>query len=282
MKRNISDVDQFIVVKKHKQEHRLLNSFVCWKRIGSGTSGTVYRAFDKEHGKTVAIKRINNYADGNWERHFLQKFRNKPNIIQIQDSVIITKNQNQKIYLILEYCSYDLHKIIQTRVLTPLLIQQYMSQLLRGFESIHDKKIIHCDLKPQNILIHKDNSLRIADFGLASPCEKDMSPNVVTLWYRAPELLRQERQYDESIDIWSIGCVFAEMLLKEPLFRKGNEKTMLSLQQEFTKSIHQLFPREDFGNDAIDLLEKMLQYEPKKRIDIKQALKHPYIVQNIL
>ena len=76
--------------------------------------------------------------------------------------------------------------------------------------------------------------------------------------------------------------MFAEMLLKEPLFRKGNEKTMLSLQQEFTKSIHQLFPREDFGNDAIDLLEKMLQYEPKKRIDIKQALKHPYIVQNIL
>jgi len=184
------------------------------------------------------------------------------------------------------------------------LVQSYTKQLLQGLTYCHQRRIVHRDLKPQNLLIDKKGSLKIADFGLARAfCVpvRQYTHEVVTLWYRAPEILLGSPTYSIPVDIWSAGCIFAELLSKKPIFPGDSEIDQLfkifrqmgtptdemwhgctslpDYKPSFPKWKKQEFSKA-FENTqslaAIDLLEKMLTYEPAQRITAREALNHPY------
>ena len=180
-------------------------------------------------------------------------------------------------------------------------IKYFMYQIFDGVAYCHSKKIIHRDLKPQNLLIEKTGKLKIADVGLARSFSIPVRPytkEVLTLWYRAPELLLGNAEYTISVDIWSIGCIFAEMYLRHPLFQGDNENSQWKIINEIMgsptpdiwpdivkmpgyngvslmnepKKKSEVIPNMD--ETALDLLMGMLQYDPSKRITAKQALTH--------
>lgn len=181
-----------------------------------------------------------------------------------------------------------------------------MYQLLKGIAYCHEKLVLHRDLKPQNLLINRKGELKIADFGLArsfgAPV-RSYSPEVVTLWYRSPDVLLGSPYYSTSVDLWSIGCIFAEMVLKRPLFPGSDTKDQLHRIQrvlgkptllnwpglaEYAEYSEPSFWLEDRvplnlskvvpGLDAngIDLLSRFLRYAPDMRISAEEALLHPY------
>lgn len=130
-----------------------------------------------------------------------------------------------KMYLVFEYLEMDLKKKIDTlgagNSFAPAVIKNYLFQLINGVAACHSRRIIHRDLKPQNILLGPNDELKIADFGLARAFGIPIRPytkEVVTLWYRAPELLLGAPEYSTPVDMWSVGCIFAEIVSKRPLF----------------------------------------------------------------
>lgn len=128
--------------------------------------------------------------------------------------------------MVFEYCECDLRKLMNERQLTEEEIQRFTRQLLLGIKYAHENRIIHRDLKPQNLLIDIQGNLKIADFGLARSFTYPIQPlthEVVTLWYRAPEVLLGQEIYTVSIDMWAVGCIIAEMYLSEPFFNGSSD-----------------------------------------------------------
>lgn len=184
------------------------------------------------------------------------------------------------------------------------MVKSFLYQLLNGTAKCHKHKVLHRDLKPQNLLINRENVLKLADFGLARAFGipvKNFTHEVVTLWYRAPDILMGSKDYNTSVDIWSVGCIFAEIVTKRPLFPGKNEEDQLlkifkirgtPSADEWNgitelagyKSDFPIYEKEDLSNhvpglsqDGLDLLEQMLIHDPNKRISAKDALKHKYL-----
>ena len=183
-------------------------------------------------------------------------------------------------------------------------MQSYLYQLLKGVAYCHSHRVIHRDLKPQNLLIDMDGALKLADFGLARAFGipvRTYTHEVVTLWYRAPEILLGSRHYSTAVDVWSVGCIFAELAANgAPLFKGDSEidqifkifQVMGTPKERDWPGIEELpdyqpsfpsWPAQPLAKrlpalepDGIDLLERMLIYEPGKRISAKEALLHPY------
>jgi len=279
-------------------------------KLGEGTYGIVYKAVDKTTGETIALKKIRLFEDegipGTAIREIsLLKELSHKNIVTLHDVV----TSGKQVFLVFEFLDNDLKQYLDLKKkkhepLDPLLIKSYMYQIVKGIAFCHCHRVLHRDLKPQNLLIDKKGYIKLADFGLARAFNlpvRTYTHEVVTLWYRAPEILLGTKHYSTPVDIWSIGCIFAEMVLQTAIFAGDCEIDQLykifqtlgtPTEQEWPgfsqlPNYQSLFPvwkenhlstilKEYIDEDGLDLLERMLVYEPSKRISAKAAMNHPY------
>ncbi|MES1919025.1 cyclin-dependent protein serine/threonine kinase activity [Bonamia ostreae] len=211
------------------------------KKIGEGTYGAVFKT-ESPTGMNVALKKINleNEHEGFpitalREIKMLKAIRH-PNIISLLDVIPVhTGGRRPDFHLIFEYLDHDLAGLMASGevVLQEQHVKHCLYELLRGLEYLHNRcKLIHRDVKLSNILVGKDGSIKIADFGLARQHysdKRDYTGRVVTLWYRAPELLLGIKNYSTAIDIWAAGCVFSEIVFGKPAFPGETEIQQLTL-----------------------------------------------------
>lgn len=288
-----------------------LSDYQRQEKIGEGTYGVVYKALDiKNNNRVVALKKIRLESEEEGvpsttirEISLLKELKDE-NIVRLYD---IIHSESNKLYLVFEFLDLDLKKYMESIPqgvgLGARMIKRFMNQLLKGIKHCHSHRVLHRDLKPQNLLIDKDGNLKLADFGLARAFGVPLrayTHEVVTLWYRAPEILLGGKQYSTGIDIWSVGCIFAEMCNRKPLFPGDSEideifrifKIMGTPNENTWPDVIQFpdfkpaFPKwtkkklsyyiSNLNSDGIDLLENMLAYDPCNRISAKRALKHPY------
>jgi len=209
------------------------------------------------------------------------------------------------VYLVLEQMQCNLSKVIKHQKLNERHHKWFVYQMLRGLKYIHSAGVIHRDLKPENILVNgNDCTLKITDFGLARGVlkeEKNLTEYVVTRWYRSPEVMCSPKQYDEKVDVWAVGCILAELLLRRPLFPGGNHIEQLRLiflilgtppnldwisTDEAKAWVKLLSPCEgkklraifkSASKSALSLLSGLLEVDPKKRISVDEALGHDYV-----
>ena len=291
------------------------------EKLGEGTYGIVYKAQNKVTQDIVALKRIRLDKEEEGipctavrEISLLKELHHK-NIVRLLDIL----HTEKKLTLVFEYLDSDLKKFMDylssSSSGTPVflentmpdaeLIRSFIYQLIKGMAYCHEKLVLHRDLKPQNLLINRKGELKIADFGLArsfgAPV-RTYSSEVVTLWYRSPDVLLGSRYYSTSVDLWSIGCIFAELVLKRPLFPGANVPDQLHRIQRLLgrpklrdwpglqdypeykdpafwldaepMELADVFPT--LEPHGIDLLSRFLQYSPDLRISAAEALMHPY------
>ncbi|CAK7328588.1 unnamed protein product, partial [Dovyalis caffra] len=202
------------------------------EKIGEGTYGVVYKARDRVTNETIALKKIRLEQEDEGvpstaiREISLLKEMQHGNIVRLQDVV----HSEKRLYLVFEYLDLDLKKHMDSSpefANDPRLVKTFLYQILRGIAYCHSHRVLHRDLKPQNLLIDRQtNALKLADFGLARAFGipvRTFTHEVVTLWYRAPEILLGSRHYSTPVDVWSVGCIFAEMVNQKPLFPGDSE-----------------------------------------------------------
>ncbi|MFS7906977.1 putative mitogen-activated protein kinase NTF4 CMGC-MAPK family [Helianthus anomalus] len=280
--------------------------------IGKGAYGIVCSALNSETNEHVAIKKIANAFDNKIDaKRTLREIKllrhmDHENVVAIRDIIPPPeRNAFNDVYIAYELMDTDLHQIIRSnQSLSEEHCQYFLYQILRGLKYIHSANVLHRDLKPSNLLLNANCDLKICDFGLARvTSETDfMTEYVVTRWYRAPELLLNSSDYTAAIDVWSVGCIFMELMDRKPLFPGRDHVHQLRLLMELIgtpseaelgflnenakRYIRQLqhYPRQSFNEKfpqvhpaAIDLIEKMLTFDPRQRITVEDALAHPYL-----
>lgn len=285
-----------------------MSRYVMKEKLGQGTYGVVFRCEDSHTGQSVAMKKISEQRPEEGvpsiairEIALLREVQH-PNVVALLNVL----PRDRELMLIFEYVDQDLKKLLDSRI-TPFHGQKLkwiMYQLLQGMAACHAKRIVHRDLKPQNILVSKNEGVvKIADFGLARAFHVTLhsyTREVVTLWYRAPEILLGERHYRPAVDIWSLGCIMAELATKRALFPGDCEIHQLFLifktfgtpseaswpgvtkLAQYNEGYPQWRPA-DLRNyvpgiDAhgLNLLKGMLQVDPLERISAPAALQHPW------
>lgn len=310
------------------------------KQIGVGSYSIVCSCYDKKEGRNVAVKKVTNVFDdiNDARRIFremkLLRFLNHENIVPLLN---VQKPDNKStfndVYIITELMETDLHRVIYSRQeLSDEHIQYFIYQILRGILYMHSAGIIHRELRPANILANKNCDLKICDLGLDhgllkdddnsvqklienpnlnielsnemiyDDSRKDLTEKVIARWYMAPECILSPNEYSKAVDIWSIGCIFAELLGRQPLFPGDNyldqiqkiisvlgspneadlsfitnekQKAFVNkLARRTSQSFAVMFP--NANPVAVDLLEKMLMFSPNKRYTVEQCISHPY------
>mmetsp|Transcript_969 Transcript_969/g.1211 ORF Transcript_969/g.1211 Transcript_969/m.1211 type:complete len:480 (+) Transcript_969:111-1550(+) len=304
---------------------RDISEFQKLETIGQGTYGHVYKASDKTTGEIVALKKIkmDNEKEGFpitaiREIKILKSLRHE-NIVELKE-IVTSKGQDQKtlknVYMVFEYLDHDLAGLLDSPEVTmsETHTKCYMKQLLNGVHYMHRNKILHRDIKGSNLLINNDGYLKIADWGLARSWYEHQTRytvKVITLWYRPPELLMGCQKYGPAIDMWSVGCIFAELLFKQPILKGVNDMDQLQkifnlcgdpTEETWPKmktecpNWHMFQPKpgeparprrlrqrfQSFSRLALDLVDKLLTLDPKQRIDAKEALDHEYFWQEPL
>lgn len=308
--------------KVFNQDFTVDKRFQLIKEIGHGAYGIVCSARFSEavEDTTVAIKKVTNVFNKTLlckrslrELKLLRHFRGHKNITCLYDTDIVFYPDGtfNGLYLYEELMECDMHQIIRSnQALTDAHYQSFTYQILCGLKYIHSADVLHRDLKPGNLLVNADCQLKICDFGLArgyseNPVENNqfLTEYVATRWYRAPEIMLSYQGYTKAIDVWSTGCILAELLGGKPIFKGKDYVNQLNrilqvlgtppdetLRRIGSKNvqdyIHQLgfIPKIPFANvypnanpQALDLLEKMLAFDPLERITVDQALEHPYL-----
>ncbi|XP_015505982.1 mitogen-activated protein kinase 13 isoform X3 [Parus major] len=280
--------------------------------LGSGAYGSVCSAIDKKTGEKVAIKKLCRpfqseiFAKRAYRELMLLKHMQHENVIGLLDVFTSTASYQgfQDFYLVMPYMRTDLQKIMGHEF-SDEKIQYLVYQMLKGLKYIHSAGIVHRDLKPSNLAVNEDCQLKILDFGLARQADAEMTGYVVTRWYRAPEVILNWMHYNQTVDIWSIGCIMAEMLTGKTLFKGRDyldqltqilkvtghpgedflEKLEDQAAKSYIKSLPKI-PKKDLSvlfpkanHQAVDLLDKMLQLDVEKRLTATEALAHPYFDQ---
>ncbi|RYR64367.1 hypothetical protein Ahy_A03g010488 isoform B [Arachis hypogaea] len=279
------------------------------EKIGEGTYGVVYKARDRVTNETIALKKIRLEQEDEGvpstairEISLLKEMQHR-NIVRLQDVV----HSEKRLYLVFEYLDLDLKKHMDSSpefAKDPRQVKVFLYQILCGIAYCHSHRVLHRDLKPQNLLIDRSsNALKLADFGLARAFGipvRTFTHEVVTLWYRAPEILLGSHHYSTPVDVWSVGCIFAEMVNQRPLFPGDSEIDelfkifrILGTPNEDTwpgvtslpdfKSAFPKWAPKDLATvvptlepAGLDLLSSMLRLDPSKRITARSALEHEY------
>nr|AKA43798.1 mitogen-activated protein kinase 7 [Neopyropia yezoensis]AYN44121.1 mitogen-activated protein kinase 7 [Neopyropia yezoensis] len=287
------------------------------KPIGQGAYGIVCSAHDNLTGEKVAIKKISSILDNAIdckrtlrEMKLLRHFSHE-NVIVIKDVYLPSSDglDFQDVYTVTELMDTDLHQIITSnQQLSDEHCQYFTYQILRALKHIHSAHVLHRDLKPSNILLNGNCDLKICDFGLARVANPDdhagfLTAYVATRWYRAPEIMLSWREYTNAVDMWSVGCMLAEIIGRKPLFPGRDyihqlklvtdtigtpssediqyinsaraRRYIESLPPKAKVEMGTLFPA---ASDVLrDLLDRMLIFDPRRRITVEEALEHPYL-----
>eukprot|EP00762_Andalucia_godoyi_P008249 ANDGO_02996.mRNA.1 Extracellular signal-regulated kinase 1 len=285
------------------------------KAVGFGSYGYVCSGTNVDSGERVAIKKIpkvfKDLIDGKRilrEIKLLSHF-NHENVISIRDIMKPrSKTRYEDIYIVNELMDTDLHQVIRSKQkLSDEHHQYFIYQVLRGLKYIHSASVLHRDLKPSNLLVNGNCDLKICDFGLARAVDPEDAINlteyVVTRWYRPPELLLMCPTYSKEVDVWSVGCILAELINRRPIFPGKDYVHQLQLifevigtpaehesrhvtNPEAIRYLKNLKPRPPVDlrkviptgtPEALDLIKRMLTFDPKKRITVEEALAHPYL-----
>uniref|UniRef100_A0A6B2FZB2 Cyclin-dependent kinase 1 (Trinotate prediction) n=1 Tax=Myxobolus squamalis TaxID=59785 RepID=A0A6B2FZB2_MYXSQ len=208
-----------------------MDDFKRLEKLGEGTYGVVYKALNLRTNIIVAMKKIRLESQDEGipstslrEISVLKELSEHPNIVKL---ILVIHTTPMRLYLVFEYLNMDLKKYLDSiEMMEPTLIKSYTFQVLRALEYCHARRIVHRDLKPQNLLIDLDGLIKLADFGLARAFGipiRSYTHEVVTLWYRCPEVLLGASRYACSVDIWSVGCIFGEMATTQPIFYGDSE-----------------------------------------------------------
>lgn len=293
------------------------SNFETLNHIEEGSYGWVSRAKDITTSRIVALKKVKmDYAQDGFpitalrEISILQKARH-PNIVSLHE--VLSGDTPDECVLVMEFLEHDL-KTLQEDMHDPFVaseVKTLLRQLVSGVAFLHDNAIMHRDLKTSNILLNNRGQLKLADFGMARhipPPDGPLTQLVVTLWYRAPELLLGAPRYGVEVDMWSVGCVMGELLLKAPALPGTNEVDQLSrifslcgLPEEKTwpafwrlpNAASLKLPREQRTKQAfdrarfpflsaagVDLLSSLLSLNPEHRPTAHQVLQHDYFREN--
>ncbi|EAW24903.1 cyclin-dependent kinase [Aspergillus fischeri NRRL 181] len=297
------------------------------EKIGEGTYGVVYKAREVNHpNRVVALKKIRLEAEDEGvpstairEISLLKEMKH-PNVVQLFNIVYV---DDCKLYLVMELLDCDLKKYMDALPiheggrgrtlpdrsmmsanlgLDGAMVKKFMAQLVEGVRYCHSHRILHRDLKPQNLLIDREGNLKLGDFGLARAFGvplRTYTHEVVTLWYRSPEILLGGRQYSTTVDMWSVGAIFAEMCTRKPLFPGDSEidqifkifRLLGTPDEEIWPGVTALpdykpsFPKwrrspaplvPGLDSAGCELLDALLEYDPAQRLSAKQACMHHY------
>ncbi|KAK6102409.1 Extracellular signal-regulated kinase 2 domain protein [Brugia pahangi] len=300
----------------------IIERYDLHKRLGKGAYGIVWKAVDRRVRETVALKKIfdafRNQTDAQRtfrEIMFLQEFGRHPNIIKLYN--VLKADNNRDIYLVFEFMEADLHNVIKKLTILKDIHKQYiMCQLFRAVRFLHSGNVLHRDLKPSNVLLDADCRVKLADFGLARSLSQiedypegqnmpELTEYVATRWYRSPEILLAAKCYTKGVDMWSLGCILAEMLLGHALFpgtstinqierimntiSRPSKLDIESIGSQYASSVLEKMPRRpqkplelyltNSDHQAIDLVQRLLIFAPHKRLNVDQCLVHPYVLQ---
>ncbi|KAK9668874.1 hypothetical protein RND81_13G093200 [Saponaria officinalis] len=289
-------------------------------RISEGSYGIVHKARDKVSGEIVALKKLkmDKETREGFPVGFLREINtllalNHPSIVNVREVVVDDSISNgfDNVFMVMDYVEHDLKALMKSRkhCFSQSEVKCLMLQLLEGIKYLHDNWVLHRDLKTSNLLVDNKGELKICDFGMARQYGSPLKPYtalVVTLWYRAPELLLGAKEYSTAVDMWSVGCIMAELLTSKPLFDGKTEVEQINkifkmlgtpnddiwpgyskLPGSKVKYVHQpdnklrkLFPRAFFTGSPVlsdlglDLLSRLLTYDPEERITAEEALNH--------
>ena len=312
-------------------DRQVLKRYSIEQKLGKGAYGIVWRAEDKKTKEIVALKKIfdafQNGTDAQRtyrEIIFLQQMQGHENIVMLQK--VLRADNDLDIYLVFEYMETDLHATIRANILEEVHKQYIIYQSFKALMYMHSAKLVHRDMKPANLLLNSECLMKVADFGLArslidnqdeesKAVEKPvLTDYVATRWYRAPEILAGSQTYGTAVDLWSLGCIFGEMLGGKPVFAgtstlnqfekivevlgMPNEKQTESLQSAFAQTMLESLNLEErkqkskaeqkeawrvkypnTSDDALDLLTDLMRFDPTERITAKAGLTHPYCAQ---
>lgn len=295
-------------------EPHIYKKYEIQQKLGKGAYGVVWKAVEKKSKKTVAIKKVfeafYNPTDAQRtfrEVMFLQQL-NHENIIKILK--VIKADNDRDLYLIFDFMETDLHAVIRAGILKDVHKQFIIYQILKSLKYMHSGELIHRDLKPSNVLINSECHIKLADFGLARSVnsyddEGDliMTEYVATRWYRAPEIILGSNKYSKAVDMWSVGCILGELIKGKAIFQGKSTLNQIELILELIGKptdkdiecigsdnawniINSISVKEKinitthFRNvslECLDFIKRCLEFNPKKRMTVEEALAHPYV-----
>ncbi|XP_047310719.1 probable serine/threonine-protein kinase At1g54610 [Impatiens glandulifera] len=289
---------------------RRADTFEKLDKIGQGTYSNVYKARDNITGKIVALKKVRfDNAEPESVRFMAREILilrrlDHPNVVKLEG--LVTSRMSCSLYLVFEYMEHDLAGLASNSAIkfTESQVKCYMNQLLSGLEHCHKRYVLHRDIKGSNLLIDNDGVLKIADFGLATYFDphhrQPMTSRVVTLWYRPPELLLGATEYGVGVDLWSSGCILAELLARKPILPGRTEveqlhkifklcgspseeywkksklphATIFKPQHAYKRCISEMF--KDFPSSSLSLIDTLLSIDPSDRRTASAALRSEF------
>mmetsp|Transcript_13776 Transcript_13776/g.27476 ORF Transcript_13776/g.27476 Transcript_13776/m.27476 type:complete len:366 (+) Transcript_13776:24-1121(+) len=297
----------------------VLRRFELAQKLGKGAYGIVFKAIEKRSRGVIALKKcfdaFRNATDAQRtfrEIMYLQELSGHDNLIRMQH--VIKAENDRDIYLTFDFMETDLHAVIQAKILEDIHKKYVIYQVLKALKYMHSGELLHRDIKPSNLLLNSDCHVKLCDFGLCRSVSTEAQGNgpspvltdyVATRWYRAPEILLGSTKYTKGVDIWSVGCIMGEMIKDRPVFPGSSTMNQLekiitvtgppskadveSIKSPFAATmleaipptkrvtLPEMFPNAD--QDAVDLMEKCLVFNPNNRCTAAEALAHPYVAE---